>query len=216
MARQLGIEEVDLPDQYNIAPTSIVLAVVADPKPRWTMLRWGLVPGWAKDIEIGNRLINARCETIAEKPSFRSAFRRRRCLIPAAGYYEWLRSGNTRDPWFYCLSDGTEMALAGIWEHWQSPDGSEIETFALITTAANALAAEVHHRMPVILHPEDWRLWLDHSTEDIRNQLPLLKPYDGDDFTGFRVSRKVNSVRNDGPDLIEPVSDTPDLFAGME
>lgn len=215
MAQQLGIEEVDLPERFNIAPTTMAVAVVADPAPRWTFLRWGLVPGWAKDISIGNKLINTRSETILQKPSFRSAFKRRRCLIPAVGYYEWRRAENVKQPYFHTFLDDRHMAMAGIWEHWQSPEGSEMESFSLITTSANEMASKVHHRMPVILDPVDWMTWLNHSTEDVSHQLPLLKPYRGDNFQLYKVSRDVNSVRNDRPDLIQPLPHTPDLFPGF-
>lgn len=215
IAKQLGVEEIDLPEEYNIAPTHYVSAVVADPQPRWTMLRWGLIPSWAKEIEIGQKLINARSETIMEKPSFRSAFKRRRCLIPCLGYYEWLRQGKYKQPFFNTFLDERLLVMAGIWEHWQSPEGTELETFSVLTTSANPTAAQVHHRMPVILDNREWPQWLDHSTENVTEQLPLLRSYSGEQFHCYKVSREVNSVRNNNSHLVEPLSETPDLFPGF-
>lgn len=212
IARQLGIDEIDLPERYNVAPTTFVLAAVADPAPRWTLLRWGLIPGWAKDISIGSRLINARAESIQEKASFRSSFKRRRCLIPCLGYYEWQRFAHHKQPWFHTYSDDRLIVMAGIWDHWQSPDGSELESFSLITTDSNSIAAQVHHRMPVLLSSQNWSVWMDHSSEKTNHLIPLLGPGHDPHFQTYRVSTSVNSVRNDSPTLIHPLPDSSDLF----
>lgn len=212
IARELGVEEIDLPNEFNVAPTHMVASIVADPEPRWTWLRWGLIPSWAQDVEIGQKLINARSETIMQKPSFKSAFKRRRCLIPCHGYYEWLRSSTNKQPFFNTFRSDQLLVMGGIWEHWQSKEGTELETFSLLTTEASPLASQIHHRMPVILNANQWKLWLDHSTEDVTSQLPLLRPYLDQNFYHYKVSKEVNSVRNNFPELTQPIQDEPDLF----
>ena len=152
--------------RYNIAPTQSVLAVVNDGQRRGAMMRWGLVPSWAKDVKVGAKMINAVSETAAAKPAFRSAFRRRRCLVLADGFYEWRREGKQRVPMYFCQKSGEPMAFAGLWENWQSPEGELIQSCAILTTAANELMAPVHHRMPVILSAETEPLWLDPHDRD--------------------------------------------------
>ncbi len=215
IAKQLGVEEIALPEEYNIAPTQYASAIVADPDPRWTLLRWGLIPPWAKDIDIGQKLINARSETIMEKPSYRSAFKRRRCLIPSLGYYEWLRQGKSKQPYFNTFLDDRLLVMAGIWEHWQSPEGTELETFSVLTTQASPMVSHIHNRMPIILERDEWAIWLDHSSEKVHDQISLMRPYLDDQFHCYKVSMEVNSVRNNHSKLIEPLNDTPDLFPGF-
>ncbi len=205
-----GFDELpNLPPRYNIAPTQDVAAVRLigdDPKPRFTVLRWGLVPSWAKDVSTGAPLINARAETVADKPAFRHAFRRRRCLIPADGFYEWeKRLDGGKQPWRVTLEGGVPFAFAGLWEHWCGADGSEIESCTIVTTEAAPSIARIHERMPVILDPADFSGWLKGTPE---GALALLHPYRGR-LASYPVSTRVNSVRNDDAGLLEPVSAAP-------
>lgn len=194
------------PPRYNIAPTQHVPVVRLDPDSRreWAMLRWGLIPSWAKDPAIGNRMINARAETAAEKPSFRAAMRRRRCLVPTDGFYEWQKSGNQKQPMRIELADGKPFAFAGLWEHWQSPAGDAVETFTILTTEASADLSAIHHRMPVILAPEHYQVWLEVGSGDVEIVLPLLAPYQAERLVARPVSRHVNNPRNDDPRCLEP------------
>ncbi len=190
--------------RYNIAPTQPVLIVQhADDRRVAHLVRWGLIPSWAKDAKIGNRLINARAETVAEKPAFRAALRRRRCLVPASGYYEWAAGPHGKQPWYVHAADGNCLALAGIWEHWEH-DGAVIESCAIITCAANARLAAVHDRMPVVIAPSDYARWLapEHAGPA---PLELLRPAADDAFALYQVSTRVNSPRHDAPDCIEPL-----------
>ena len=203
----------NLRPRYNVAPSQDVAVVrAADGGRNLSMLRWGLIPAWAKDPAIGYRLINARSETVAEKPSFRSAYRRRRCLIPADGFYEWQRLGKIRQPWLFGLRDGAPFALAGLWERWTVPEGAEltgslaelgpgdpVETCTILTTAANETVAPVHGRMPVILPRDACDPWL--AGDDIS-----LAPYAPDAMTAHPVSTQVNRPANDEPRCVEPVS----------
>lgn len=199
----------NLAARYNIAPGQDVPAVrlAGDGTRNLVLVRWGLVPSWARDPAIGNRMINARAETVAEKPSFRSAFRRRRCLIPADGFYEWQVVGKgpkqpPKQPWYIRLEGGAPFAFAGLWEHWQGADGSALETCAIVTTDANAVLAPIHHRMPVILPPDAIAAWLDGPPEAAA---PLMAPYRGR-MEAWPVATRVNKVENDGPALVEPVA----------
>ena len=200
--------------RYNIAPTQSVLAVVNDGQRRGELMRWGLVPSWAKDIKIGTRMINAVSETAAAKPAFRSAFRRRRCLVLADGFYEWRRparpdrnrrDGKQRVPLYFSRKSGEPMAFAGLWENWKSPDGELVRSCAILTTAANSFIEPVHHRMPVILSAETEPLWLDPLTETPDTLEPLLLPAPPELLDVREVSPAVNNVRNDGPDCITAV-----------
>lgn len=195
----------NLAPRYNIAPTQPVPVIVAENgSPHFDAFRWGLIPSWAKDPRIGNKLINARAETIAEKPSFRAAFRRRRCLIPADGFFEWQKTPHGKQPVFIHLKNRRPLAFAGLWERWFSPDGSEILSCTIITTAPNDLLAEVHNRMPVILPPDARNLWLDDS-QSPQNLLSLLKPYPAPEMAFYPVSKLVNSPANDDPACVEPL-----------
>ncbi|HAL16536.1 MAG TPA: hypothetical protein DCP32_07240 [Anaerolineaceae bacterium] len=190
--------------RYNIAPTQPV-AVITDAAARTVeFMRWGLVPSWAKDISIGSKLINARAETVTEKPSFRSAFAHRRCLILADGFYEWQKTGTKSPsiPYYLHLTNGGPFAFAGLWEFWQSPEGDELKTCTIITTEANARVAPVHDRMPVILNPQTVWNWLrDGSNESL---LKLLRPYPAEEMTAYRVSRMVNDPGKDVAALVKP------------
>ena len=168
-------------------------------------MRWGLIPRWAKDAAIGHRLINARSETAHQKPSFRNALRYRRCLIPANGFFEWKREGKGTQPYFIRRKDQEPLALAGLWEGWKGPDGL-IESCTILTTAANDLIAQIHDRMPVILPPEVYDLWLDPAMTDTAKLQPLFSPDVEESLEMVPVSTAVNSPRHEGEDCVEPVS----------
>jgi putative SOS response-associated peptidase YedK len=186
--------------RYNIAPTQYIAAIRRDDdhQPELVMLRWGLVPFWAKDPSIGNRMINARAETVAEKPSFRNAYRSRRCLILADGFYEWRKEGEQKTPYLISLADGSPFAFAGLWEIWNSKESDEsIESTAIITTTANDFLSKIHHRMPVVLQAANSGRWLDGDVEilgEAANNAP--------EFRAWPVSRAVNNARNENEDLI--------------
>lgn len=193
----------DIPDwqpRYNLAPTQSIPAIL-EPH-HFQTLQWGLIPSWAKDRSIGSKLINARAETVSEKPSFRDAFKRRRCLIVADGYYEWKKQSNKKQPFYFRLQTDQPFAFAGLWERWKSPDG-ELRTCTIITTAANELAATVHDRMPVILKPDQYDRWLDPGFQDARS---LLHPYPTAEMLTYPVSLLVNSPSHDQPDCITALS----------
>ncbi len=196
----------ELSPRYNIAPSQPVAAVRAGEggARELTLLQWGLIPSWAKDPAIGSRMINARAETAAEKPSFRAAMKRRRCLIPASGFYEWARVGAAKQPFFIRMKEGRPFALAGLWEQWCGEDGSELETCAILTTSPNEMAAKIHPRMPVIIAPGDYGRWMDPANEKPGTLEPLLRPYPAGEMEAHTVSRHVNNPRNDEPACIEP------------
>jgi putative SOS response-associated peptidase YedK len=198
----------EMPPRYNIAPTQPVAIVrpAADCVGRaLDMVRWGLIPAWADDPGIGARMINARAETVAEKPAFRAAFRQRRCLVPADGFYEWQKVGTRKQPHHIRLKNGGPFAIAGLWEHWRSTDGEVIESCTLITTEANDLLQPIHDRMPVILPPGAFDLWLDPAVADTRPLTWLLCPFPAEEMATYPVSPRVNTPANDGPDLIAPL-----------
>lgn len=193
--------------RYNIAPTQQVLAVVYGEEQRQAgYLRWGLIPSWAKDSAIGQRMINARAETVADKPSFRNAFARRRCLIPADSFYEWVGPPRRKQPYRIMLADQQLFAMAGLWERWLSPTGEEIVSCTIITTEPNEHVSRYHNRMPVILPEDAESVWLDPqtSTDELHD---LLRPYPAKDMVSYPVNRRVNSVRNDDPGCIKPPND---------
>ncbi len=196
----------ELSPRYNIAPSQPVAAVRAGEggARELTLLQWGLIPSWAKDPAIGSRMINARAETAAEKPSFRAAMKRRRCLIPASGFYEWARVGAAKQPFFIRMKEGRPFALAGLWEQWCGEDGSELETCAILTTSPNEMTAKIHPRMPVIIAPGDYGRWMDPANEKPGTLEPLLRPYPAGEMEAHTVSRHVNNPRNDEPACIEP------------
>lgn len=191
--------------RYNIAPTQMVATIASLPaqQSHVRLLRWGLVPGWAKDLTIGTKLINARAETVAEKPSFRAAFKQRRCLILADGFYEWQRlDRKTKQPYYFQLSSGQPFAFAGLWERWQGGD-DVVETCTIITTEANELLQPVHDRMPVVLAPEAYHQWLD-STTSAESLQRLLHPYAASAMRGYPVSATVNSPKYDSSECVQP------------
>ena len=196
----------DLAPTYNLAPTDEA-AVVVEREDRRAIraFRWGLIPSWAKDERIAAKLFNARAETLATSGAFRESFKRRRCIVPADGFYEWQRSAGVRQPFLIHRADGAPLAFAGLWSGWRHPETEQvIRTFTIITTSANATLSTVHDRMPVILEAADWARWLDPSTQDVAELEPLLAPAPEAELVLFPVRPLVNSVRNNGPELIEP------------
>ncbi|MHA1108553.1 MAG: SOS response-associated peptidase [Alphaproteobacteria bacterium] len=199
----------NLEPRYNIAPTQQVAVVRSDGDGggrALSMLRWGLVPHWAKDISIGARMINARAETVASKPAFRDAFAKRRCLIIADGFFEWRTEDGAKQPFRIGMKGGAPFAFAGLWESWSPAEGASLETVTIITTAANDRLHPIHHRMPVILAAADYAAWLDVDGVDGPAAQALLKPYPAEPMAFYRVNRAVNNARNDNPDCIEPLA----------
>jgi len=207
VAKAFGVALADdWQPRYNIAPTQAVFAVrrlAAESGRQAAMLHWGLIPAWADDPAIGNRLINARAETLATKPAFRRAFRQRRCLIPCDGFYEWQKQGRAKQPYFITAEQGGLFALAGLWEHWER-NGLTIESCTVITTEANSLVAALHDRMPVILPPAAHDQWLDPMEQDPARLEPLLRPFPTESMRLQAVSPLVNNPRNDTPKCLEP------------
>jgi putative SOS response-associated peptidase YedK len=194
--------------RYNIAPSQPIAAVRAVPTGsgrELALLRWGLIPSWSKDPAIGNRLINARAETAPEKPSFRNAFRRHRCLIPTSGFYEWLRWERGKQPYFVRMRDSHPFAFAGLWDRWESPEEGAIETCTILTTAANAVLAPIHDRMPVILPPWEYSRWLDPSIKDPDSLAPLLVPFPPEEMLAYPVNPRVNVPSADDKGCIAPL-----------
>lgn len=197
-----------LEPRYNIAPSQQAPVISSRDPDKLSFMKWGLVPSWAKDPKIGNRMINARSETAAQKPSFRSAFKRRRCLIPADGYYEWTKQGKKKTPMYIKHTEREIFAFAGLWENWEQPDGGWLHSCAILTTDANERIRPIHHRMTVILEPEDYALWLAPRELTPDEWLPLMAGPGPEKLDYFEVSTQVNSPANDNPLLIMPV-DTP-------
>jgi putative SOS response-associated peptidase YedK len=192
--------------RYNIAPTQEVLVVLqsspqANREAR--LHRWGLIPPWAKDPSIGNRMINARAETVATKPAFRRAFKERRCLLLADGLYEWQRQERRKQPFYIRLRDGRPFAFAGLWEHWEGSEGMAIQSCTILTTTSNEVVGRIHDRMPVILSPTDYDRWLDPSIQEPAVLQTLLRPYPADEMTAYPVSTRVNDPANDSPECVE-------------
>ena len=192
--------------RFNIAPTQPILAIPNDEKFTADFFIWGLIPMWAKDPSIGNRLINARAETLAEKPSFRGSLKYKRCLILADGFYEWKSSDGkkSKTPFFIHMKDRKPFAFAGLWDSWNSPEGSQLKTCTIITTEPNELMSLLHNRMPVILHPRDYDKWLDPSSQTPDQLMPLLKPFPADMMDAYPVTPLVNKPANDTPELVVP------------
>lgn len=210
--------------RYNICPGTGIVAILEDRDKggrKADVFHWGLVPSWAKDPNIGYKLVNARAETIGEKPSYRDAYRYRRCLVPASGFYEWDRTKSPRQPYYFYPENEAFMAMAGIWEHWMHPSGSEILSVALITTAANKRVGKIHHRMPVILEPADWDRWLDTANVTGQGLSGLLAPAPESCLQSRPVSNRVNKTDVDEASLTKAVvpDGTPtrqmDLFGGL-
>lgn len=200
-------ETIELPPRYNIAPSqniAVVRHLTGKDFRQLDMLRWGLIPHWAKDIKIGYKMINARGETLTQKPSFRPAFKKRRCLIAADGFYEWKGTGKSKQPYYVQIQEGGVLGFAGLWEYWQGPEGDNIESCTIITTSPNELVKEVHDRMPVILPPGHYETWLqDSSTAESLQK--LLVPYPADKMKMYQVSTEVNNPQNDQATCLVPV-----------
>jgi len=188
--------------RFNIAPTQAAPVVLSEMPDRLSVALWGLIPSWAKDPTIGARMINARAETVQEKPSFRTAFKRRRCLVPADGFYEWSKAAATKMPLYIRLKTGEPFALAGLWEVWRPPEGDPVRTFTILTTEPNELLATIHNRMPVILSRENERAWLDNTAGPVE-LMAMLQAYPSALMEFYEVSKRVNAPRNDDPSLIE-------------
>ena len=200
----LGRITVPLRPRYNIAPGQDIPIVLSEGAERALVpSRWGLIPHWAKDEKDGYKMINARAETVAEKPSFRQAFSRHRCLIVADGFYEWKKEGAKKKPVYVRLRSGRPFGFAGIYSDWTAPDGNTVRTSAIITTDANGLLAPVHDRMPVIVPPDRYDLWLAADVQEKERLLALLKPFPDDEMELYEVTMKVNSPKNDSPENIE-------------
>lgn len=197
-----------LEPRYNIAPTQPV-PVLREEQPgrrQVALLHWGLIPSWARDRSVGNRMINARAETLSERPAYRAAFRRRRCVVLADGWYEWQVAASGKQPWFIHSRDGAPLGLAGLWETWRDPAGGEpVESCTIVTTDAVGPLAEIHHRMPAVLPAAGLEAWLDPRQQDVAALSGWLGPRDPAEFSARAVSRRVNDPRNQGADLIEAV-----------
>ena len=206
VAAAFGLAEFpDLAERYNIAPTQNVPVVLEEDGRKLEAMHWGLIPSWSKDPSIGARMINARAETVADKPSYRSAFKRRRCLIPADGFYEWKKTEGGKEPYHLRLKNCSPFGIAGLWESWSMEGGEELRSATIITTEPNEIAAKVHNRMPVILPLDMYDVWLDPENDDREELLSMLVPYPAEEMEAYAVSRSVNRPANDYPEVLEPV-----------
>ena len=192
---------------YNIAPGQNAGVIINEGKNLYSQFKWGLVPSWSKDTKIGYKMINARAETVAQKPSFRSAFAARRCLVPVDGFYEWKKIGSNKAPFFIYSNTGRPLSLGGLWEAWQDTEGKSLRTFTIITTEANKSLEDIHHRMPVIVPPDKRSLWLDGNIKQKGKLLDILEPYAGEEIIFHEVDRFVNSPKNNLPECIKKVID---------
>jgi putative SOS response-associated peptidase YedK len=199
-------EQPNFPPRYNVAPTQpIPIVRLVDGKRQFALMRWGLLPSWVKDPKAFTLLINARGESAAEKPAFRAAMKRRRCLIPADGFYEWQKSGERKRPFYVHGKTGAPLAFAGLWETWTGPNGEELETAAIVTTKANRTLGPIHDRMPVIVPPDGFDLWLDTANVDAKTASALIAPAPDGLLEAYEISTAVNRTANDNPKLLEPV-----------
>ena len=199
------LEQPNFPPRYNVAPTQPVAIVrMVEGKREFALVRWGLIPAWVKDPRGFSLLINARGESVLDKPAFRNAMKRRRCLFPADGFYEWKREGDRKHPYFVRLKSGQPMAFAGLWETWSGPNGEELETAAIVTTAASRSIAHIHDRMPVIVAPEAFDFWLDPNV-DAQTAAAVIAPAPDAALEAYEVSSAVNRTANDAPELLEPL-----------
>lgn len=208
IAEMFGVEvPPTLPERFNIAPSQLVLAVREKPGTRereLVALRWGLVPFWADDPEIGNRMTNARSETAATKPAFRSSFRARRCLIVADGFYEWQARDGKKQPYYIRLKSGQPFGIAGLWDHWDK-QGEPIESCTILTTDANEPMMAIHERMPVVIPPESFGVWLNPAEHSVEKLSRLLRPFHPDEMTAYPVSTLVNNAKQDSAKCVEPL-----------
>jgi putative SOS response-associated peptidase YedK len=214
VAARFAIEQIafDLTPRFNIAPGQPIAVVTqnnatSNHSRTLDAFKWGLVPFWAKDPKIGNKMINARAEGLAEKPSFKQALVKRRCLIPTDGFYEWMKKGKEKQPMHIHARSGEVLAFAGLWEEWKQPDGSPLRTCTIITTAPNKLMASIHNRMPAILRPEDEELWLDMDNKDVPELLQALKPFPDEALQAPPVATLVNNPAFDAPQCVDSVVD---------
>jgi putative SOS response-associated peptidase YedK len=199
--------ENDWSPRYNIAPTQPIPVIRQNPREpvrELSLVRWGLIPSWAKDSSVAAKMINARSETAGTKPAFRDALKFRRCLIPADGFYEWMRTGKAKQPYCFEVNEGELFAFAGLWDRWRNPSGNTVETCTILTTAPNALTAPVHDRMPVILDPDNYDLWLDPGMKNVAAASELLKPFDARLMRCYPVSTRINHVANDDEECSAP------------
>lgn len=197
---QALVDGFDERPRYNIAPTQPVLTVRKEQGKRvrhFTTMRWGLIPSWAKDMSIGNQTLNARSETVTSKPAFRDSILTKRCLIPTDGFYEWRKMGSVKQPYCFEVGEGQVFAFAGLWDEWRSPEGEIIESCTILTTEPNPLVADLHNRMPVIVAPEKYDLWLDPDVTDFAAIREILKPFDANLMRRYPVSRQLNNSKND-------------------
>ncbi len=200
--------EEDWTPRYNIAPTQSVPIIrqhAKEPRRELSLVRWGLIPSWAKDASGAAKMINARSETAATLPAFRDALKSRRCIVPTDGFYEWLRSGKNKQPYCFEVDDGELFAFAGLWDRWKDPSGNWVKSCSILTTKPNAVTSTVHDRMPAILQKDDYDLWLDPGMQDTDTASDLLKPYDARLMRCYPVSMRINQVQNDDPECAQPV-----------
>ena len=200
-------EQPNFPPRYNVAPTQpIAIVRLVDGQRQFALVRWGLLPSWVKDPKDFSLLVNARGESLAEKPAFRAALKYRRCLIPADGFYEWKATGPRKQPYYVHANSGQPLAFAGLWEAWTGPNGEELETAVIVTTRANRTLASIHDRMPVIVPPEAFDLWLDCMNVDAITASALIAPAPDDLLEAYEISTAVNRTANDNPQLVERFS----------
>jgi putative SOS response-associated peptidase YedK len=211
------VEQPNFPPRYNVAPTQpIPIVRLVDGKRRFALVRWGLIPSWVKDPKAFALLINARGESVNDKPAFRNAMKYRRCLIPADGFYDWQRQGNGRRPFYVSRKGGGPFAFAGLWETWRGPNGEEMETAAIVTTTASRSVAHIHERMPVMLEPEAFDLWLDCAKVDAQTASTLIAPVPDERLQLHEVSAAVNAVANDDASLIAPAPQHAETVEAMK
>ena len=203
------VDPPDLPPRFNIAPTQQIPVIrqYADGENHLDSLRWGIPLSSTGEKPASKPIINARSETVSEKPMFRQAIRYRRCIIPSSGFYEWKQDGKTKQPWYIRMKDGAPMMFAGLWNPWKSPEGAMVECCAILTTASNSLIEPSHARMPVILHPDDYRMWLYRQPTDMAVLGHVFKPYPAELMEMWQVSPLVNSVKNDSAELVLPTQE---------
>lgn len=204
-----AVNEIEDRPRYNIAPTQPVLVVRKEQGQKtreFRTMRWGLIPSWAKDITIGTRTLNARSETVTKTPAFRESILRRRCLIPADGFYEWRKMGAVKQPYCFEVGEGEVFALGGLWDQWRSPEGEIVESCTILTTTPNSLVADLHDRMPVIVPADKYDLWLDPDVTDFETVRDILKPYDPEQMHRYPVSRKLNNSHHDDAESAAPIT----------
>ena len=200
-----GIRE-KFKQRFNIAPTQDILTILNMPTPKLTLTHWGLVPFWAKDKTIGNRMINARAETIATKPSFRKSFKKRRCIILSDGFFEWKQENKSKTPYFIRMKNGEPFVFAGLWDNWTNEQtGETLISSTIITTDANTFMSDIHNRMPAILEHDLYRIWLNPLPEAANNLMKCIKPFPHDELAAVEISRLVNSPKNDSAEIIKPI-----------